>query len=406
MEFSVAGQGSNPGSSASRSSFFRETPFANVVNGQLRIDKEAIFRKAKSAPGGLGEDDNFFLRLIEKIKAFLAKLFRVFSRSRGPDGKDGREPTADRAYAEPGLSEGEHELVADGLPPSALDRARQTVDDMVRIALGDNLAASLKGAVAMPEIDRKPALRVLIEQNVNDTRQFREMRDHVQSQVEQMLAPYAEAHGIDTGTALRIFRADLTNGSGVLANRADPNSEIRGHIAEISRLDSSLSALGKARGLISEHAVASGAYTREELADLITQHGHDASFLRADEPAEAAADQSVRNEAGGAESVVDRQRDNVVSMAKFRGTPVERSVEHGDSTVPDEAPVERARGAVLRLVELGAVNRSNGEADALETGVDAEEVFGDESEFESEASGDDLSSLFRKDKSMKASPKP
>ena len=400
MDSSVAGQGSNPRGGAPGASFFRETPFANVINGQLRIDKEAIFRKAKSAPGGLGEDDSFLLRLIEKIKAFLSRLLRVFSRS---GGQGGREATDRRSGVEPALSDDEHELVVDGLPPTALDRARQTVDEMVRIALGDNLGASLKSAAAMPEIDRKPALRVLMEQNLSDTRQFRDMRDHAQAQVEQMLGPYAQAHGIDAGTALRILRADLLNGSGQLANRADPDSEIRGHIAEISRLDSSLSALAQARGLISEHALESGAYTREGLADLITQHGHDASFLRTDGPA---VDQPVRDGGDGAASEVDRHRDNVVSMARFRGAQTEPAVGHVESAKGDEAPVERARGAILRLVEQGVVARSNGDADALETGVEAEEVFADESEFESETSGDDLSSFFRKDRSMQVSPKP
>jgi hypothetical protein len=407
MVSSVAGQGSIPDGATSAPSFFSQKPITTLVGGALHVNKAALAARAQSAPGVASDDDGLFLRLIAAIRQFFARLCRailpskLFASSAADNSRpDGFAVSPPGDVLPPAMSETDQELVIDGLPDSSLDRVRQIIDEMVGVAVGDTLPNSLKAALAMPELGRRQAFRVLLQQNFGDTRQMREVRVELRRRIEEMVEPFANEYGIDKETALTLFRADLENGGGAIANRVDPNSEIRGHVAELMRLESALSALAKARGMVCARAIEAGAYTREELGAVVAAQGLDTEFLF---KAEAVAAQPAEAVAvhGGPTSAVSS---NVVSMADFRQST---DAEVPSDYLPAEGePVSPAvAGAMDMLIEQGVIEPAQAQEIAQSVAVDA--ALSDESEFEFEddAQGDDLGDFFKKDIASKPSPK-
>jgi hypothetical protein len=293
----------------------------------------------------------------------------------------------------PLLTETENELRVDGLPEPSLDRVRQTVDDLVDSADGMALPNSLRSALAMPEIGRRQAFRVLLQQNISDTVQMREVSKAIQHDVQRMIEPFAQQHGIEPAAALAIFRADLDSGGGVLANRIDPNSELRGHVAEWKKLDSALAGLAQCRGVICTHAIEGGGYTREEIAALVAQQGFDTEFLfKAEADAARPVIEPVIAEGGS-------RVGNVVSLASYRG--------HEPVMPPDYSPskqLEDVSKAIKHLVEEGAIDQESANTVVEAAIVDA--ALSDESEFETEIQGDDLGDFVKKRHTSAPSMKP
>lgn len=406
MVSSVAGQGPIPGGATSAPSFFSQKPITTLVGGALHVNKAALSARVQAAPGVASDDDGLFLRLIAAIRRFFARLCRVILPSKffASSVEDNSRPDGLSVSSQggplPAISETEDELVIDGLPESSLDRVRQTIDEMVNVAVGDTLPNSLKTALAMPELGRRQAFRVFLQQNFGDTRQMREVRVELRRQIEEMIEPFASEHGIDKETALTLFRADLESGGGVIAERVDPNSEIRGHVAELKRLETALAALAKARGTICARAIEAGVYTREELGAVVAAQGLDTEFLFkaeavAAQPAEAMPERDSSTAIAPA---------NVVSMADYR--------QSADAPVPaDYTPAEgeplspAVAAAVDMLVEQGVIEPGQAQEIAQSAVVDA--ALSDESEFEFEAdtNGDDLGDFFKKDSASKPAPK-
>lgn len=406
MVSSVAGQGPIPDGATSAPSFFSQKPITTLVGGALHVNKAALSARAQAAPGVASDDDGLFLRLIAAIRRFFARLCRVILPSKffASSVEDNSRPDGLSVSAQggplPAISETEEELVIDGLPESSLDRVRQTIDEMVNVAVGDTLPNSLKTALAMPELGRRQAFRVFLQQNFGDTRQMREVRVELRRQIEEMIEPFASEHGIDKETALTLFRADLESGGGVIAERVDPNSEIRGHVAELKRLETALAALAKARGTICARAIEAGVYTREELGAVVAAQGLDTEFLFkaeavAAQPAEAMPERDSSTAPAPA---------NVVSMADYRQStdapvPVDYTPGDGEPLSPAVA------AAVDMLVEQGVIEPVQAQEIAQSAVVDA--ALSDESEFEFEAdtNGDDLGDFFKKDSASKPAPK-
>ena len=405
MVSSVAGQGPIPGGATSAPSFFSQKPITTLVGGALHVDKAALSARAHAAPGVAPDDDGLFMRLIAAIRQFFARLCRAILPSKFFDSSVADNSRPDTFASPPRgdgpspmLSETDHELVMDGLPESSLERIRQTIDEMVNVAVGDTLPNSLKAALTMPELGRRQAFRVLLQQNFGDTRQMREVRNELRQQVEEMIDPFAREYGIDKDAALTLFRADLEAGGGSIADRVDPNSEIRGHVAELKRLESALAALAKARGTICTRAMEAGAYTREELAAVVAAQGLDTEFLfKAEEAASHPAEQSQGSTTSPASG-------NVVSLAEYRQSS--DAIVPADYASSDEQPLSPAVAeAVELLAEQGVIKHESAQEIAQAVALDA--ALSDESEFvvETEAHGDDLGDFFKKDRASKPAPK-
>lgn len=375
--------------------FSDDRPAASRDGDRIRIDRDAIYRKVMAAPAALRDDENFLAKLIERIRAFIARIFRAIV------GKGPAVPDATVAAAAPMpqgiVRDDEHEIVTDSLPESAIAPVQQSVNELIDRALGVDLSPSVKAAVDMPDMDRKPTFRVLLQGNLDDTASCRKLSDSLRGEVERSLVPFAQQHGIEPAAALRILRADLDNvrdgkGGGVIANQIDPHGEIRAHIAELGRLEASLGALARSRGLVCEHAIATGAFERDELADLLRAQGHDASFL----------------------SEAPAQQDNVVSMAQFRSATVRAPhgeaaneaqvanapAEHAASAVSEAAKAEAREASMSNVVHLfveqGVVDEKPEAVEALGRAAAVADAIADEAEFESEPVGDDFSSFIKK----------
>ncbi|PCE30035.1 hypothetical protein BZL54_23000 [Burkholderia ubonensis subsp. mesacidophila] len=297
----------------------------------------------------------------------------------------------------PTVSETDQNVIVDGLTKSALDRIRQTIDEMVNVAVGDTLPNSLKAALGMPELGRRQAFRVLLQQNLGDTRQMREVSAELRARIGEMVEPFAAEYEIDNTTVLALFRADLESGGGI-ANRVDPDSEIRGHMAELQRLESALAALAKARGTISTQAIVAGAYTREELAAVVAMQGLDTEFLfkaeaAAGEPADAHGDAASQLAVG-----------NVIAMVAYRSSGEGRGP--ADEGAPETAALSPELAEALdRLVAQGVIGQDAAQAIVLAANLDA--VLSDESEFELQVDGhgDDLGETLKKSNAAKSVPK-
>lgn len=384
MVSSVAGQGLTPDGATAAPSIFNQTPVTSLVGGVLYVDKTVLSARTKAAPCVSADDNGLFAQLMAAIRRFLGSLFRailsgkLFGSEGGDNSRQGGGVTApaDGTKAKtPTVSENDRSVAVDGLPEAALDRIRRMIDEMVNVAVGDGLPNSLKTALGMADLGRRQAFRVLLQQNLGDTRQVREVRAELRARIEEMVEPFASQHGIDKTTALALFRADLDSGVGVIAKRVDPDSEIRGHVAELQRLESALAALAKARGAISAQAIEAGAYTRDELAAVVAAQGLDTEFLF---KAEAAASESIGANCDAA----------------------------SQSPAPEAAALSPEMTVAVRvLVEQGVIGQNSVQAIVQSVIVDA--VLSAESEFELEVDGhgDDLGGILKNSNAAKSVPK-
>ncbi|MEX3917873.1 hypothetical protein AB4Y43_16775 [Paraburkholderia sp. BR10872] len=384
--------------------FSEDRPAASQLDGgRIRIDRDAIYRKVMAAPAALREDENFLVTLLERIRAFIARIFRaIFGKAAGsPDAQAAGAPAPSGI-----VRDNEHEIVTDSLPESAVGPVQQSVNELIDRALGVDLSPSVRAAMDMPEMDRKPTFRVLLQSNLDDTLACRKLSDSLRGGLEQELTLFAGQHGIEPAAALRILRADLDNvrdgkGGGVLANQIDPAGEMRTHIAELGRLEASLGALARSRSLICEHALTTGVFARDELADLLRMQGHDASFL---------SDKKTR------------AQDNVVSLAQFKSatvrTPNGEAANEGlagnqphesalsataEAARPEARKLVLVHDAVSLLAEQGAVDGKPETVEALGRAAAVTDAIADESEseFESDWVSDDFSSFLKKDNGFK-----
>jgi hypothetical protein len=84
-----------------------------------------------------------------------------------------------------------------------------------------------------------------------------------------MLTPFATEHRIEPATALTLLRAGLDSGGITVAQRRDPDGQIRAHVAELQRLESALAGLARHRGTICALSIESGAYTRPDMRAIL-----------------------------------------------------------------------------------------------------------------------------------------
>lgn len=397
MASSVVGQFPIPGGAPSAPSFFSQNPIASVVGGTLRIDKAAVAARFKSAPGASVDEESLFLRIIEAIRNFLARICRAVLPAKffsSPSSDNSRPDSTFVAASDSGpasMSESADAISVEGLPEWSLERVSETVEQMVKAASGEGLSNSVKAALAMPDLGVREAFRVLLQQNLSDTQDLHGARAELQDHVESMLGAFAEGHGLSSDVALELFKADLQRGGGVIADRVDPNGEIRGFVAQLKKVDEALAGLARARGTICTSAIESGSYAREDLVTLISAHGHDTAFLSVAEAVAAHAPEEI-GQVGG----------NVVSLAAYRQAGAEAVPV--DYTPPSEPPLSPVMKAIETLIEQGVVERTDAQEIAQAAAI--EEVVSDESEFDFEAQGDDLGDFFKNSNAPKATPKP
>ncbi|MFL9867610.1 hypothetical protein PQR67_25825 [Paraburkholderia fungorum] len=266
-----------------------QRPTTSAANGTLRIDKTAIAARLKAAPAVAPSAESMLSGVLEAIRRFLESIFHAlgFRKPKPKDGDVSKEEV--QQLAPPAITETKDEICVEGLPHSALARVRKTVDAIVNAADGASLSNSLRTALlSMPDLGQRQVFRVLLQQNLTDTANTRNVSTTLRQDIERMLTPFATEHRIDPAAALALLRADLDSGGNTVAQRMDPDGQIRGHIGELQRLDSALSGLALHRGTVSTLAIDSGAYTRDEVRALIERQGVDAAFL-ADSPGSAQA---------------------------------------------------------------------------------------------------------------------
>jgi len=317
--------------------FFAVRPATSATRGTLRVDKSVIASRVKAAPGVAADDESMLARVLEAIRAFIASICRTFGLRKDPPATTAAQ---DDAQAAPSMTETKDEIKVEGLPESALDRVRKTVDEMVSAADGASLSNSLRSALlSMPDMGKRQVFRVLLSQNSADTLNVRQVSATLKSNIERMVAPFAEKHGLAPDAVLELFRADLDGEGGSIANRIDPKGEIRGHVEELKRLDSALAGLARHRGTICALAIDSGVCTHEDVSAMLEQQGIDAAFLSA-----------------------------------------------ADS--PASTPTTEASEAVTHLVKLGMVDAAQAEKIAHAAGVDA--ALSAEKEFDTGGQDSDL----------------
>src|SRR5262249_31535852 len=114
--------------------FSQDRGAASRDGDRIRIDRDAIYRKVMAAPAALREDENFLAKLIERIRAFIARIFRAIV------GKGHAVPNATvaaGALTPQGIvRDDEHEIVTDSLPESAIGSVQQSVNELIDRALG------------------------------------------------------------------------------------------------------------------------------------------------------------------------------------------------------------------------------------------------------------------------------
>lgn len=398
MASSVVGQFPIPGGAPSAPSFFRQNPIASVVGGTLHIDKAAIAARLKAASVAQAEEDSLFLRIIAAIRSFLARICRAVLPAKffsSPSSDNSRQDAAIASAGDggaPAISESADAITVDGLPEWSLEHVSETLDQMVKAASGEGLSNSVKAALAMPELGRRETFRVLLQQNLSDTQGLRDAQEELLGHVESLIVPFANKHDLGVDVALDLFKGDLQRGGGAIADRVDPNGEIRGFVAQLRKVDEALAGLARARGTICVAAIESGSYAREDLVTMIAAHGHDTAFLStAEEVAEVPPEQF--DHAGG----------NVVSLAAYREHARSDSVP-ADYDAPNDPPLSPVLRAVETLIEAGVVERCDAQEIAQAAAI--EEVVSDESEFDFEVQGDDIGDFLKKSNAPKATPKP
>lgn len=151
---------------------FSGQPAASEIAGdRIRIDRDAIYRKAMAAPAALREDENFLTKLIGSIRAFIERVFGAILGKRNTGwGDAGVGAAAPSAPMPPGITrDDEHEIATDSLPKSAVEPVQQSINELIDRALGVDLSPSVQAALSMPDADRKPTCRVPIDSNFDNT---------------------------------------------------------------------------------------------------------------------------------------------------------------------------------------------------------------------------------------------
>jgi hypothetical protein len=260
------------------------------------------------------------------------------------------------------------------------------VNKLIHSVEGSGLSDSVRSALSMPEGDQRNCFRVLLQHNLSDTLKVRSEAKALETDIESLISPYANEHGITATQAVALLRAELESGSRFLANRVDANCEIRGRVAELQRLDSSLAGLAKARGEICSGAIQSGSYAREELGALIGQHGFDTEFLFRTEP--VVASQSMNEE-----------KTNVVSLVQYKDSSVATS----SAVVPSQATM--VEEAIRELEKQGVIEADADAKNKIIQAAAVDDVLSDEAEFETEMQGDDLGDFLSNRNASKPKPR-
>jgi hypothetical protein len=389
MVFGVATQG-GASTGQSGSPFFPLNPVTTAASGALTVNKPALGSRVRDYVSPC-EEDGLIARIIEAIRRFFVRICRVLlagspSANNFSDNSLQKPATTlasreDEARVEsgtfpsipsnPSIAETDDELSLHGLSEPTLERVQETVDCLIRSVEGSGLSHSVRTALSMPEGDQRTTFRVLLQHNLSDTLKMRGEAKVLETDIEALISPYATEHGITATQAAALLRADLKSGGHFIANRLDRNCEIRGRVAQLERLNSSLAGLAKARGEICSGAIESGSYTREELGALIAQHGFDTAFLFLQEPI------------GAAESVGD-EKANVISLSDYK----DNSLNYGVAAAPgQDLKVKDA----LRELAKGDVTHADAETEAkLIQAAVVDDVLSDEAEFETDMQGDDF----------------
>ncbi len=235
-------------------------------------------RSARHAPL---DEESVFVLVIRAIKRFLARLCQGFSAghfsqasSSDASGQALVNTPAASVCSQARTLSGTEEAWA-----SKLDDVQRSVSAIVDTVAGDVFPPSLEAALALPPSERRRALRELLQHNFSDSHRIREACMILNHLLEEEIASFSAEHHLTPASALAIFRADREGQGSAIADRVDPNHAPHSITAKLKRLESALAGLTHARGRISTHAIASGAYTREALAAMIAQQGFDTAFL-------------------------------------------------------------------------------------------------------------------------------
>jgi hypothetical protein len=383
MVFGVATQG-GVSTGPSRSTFFPQSPVTTTAPGALTISKPALASRVRGYASS-DQEEGLVAKIIEAIRRFFARICRVFLPASSSTAKSSdnslQKPRSDAfglndlLPSEPGempsVAETDEELSLHGLSEPTLERIQETVNNLIHSVEGSGLSNSVRAALSMQEGDQRTSFRVLLQHNLTDTLKMRSEAKALESDIESLITPYANKHGITATRAIALLRADLESGGRFIADRVDPNCEIRGRVAELQRLNSSLAGLAKARGEICSGAVESGSYAREELSALIAQHGFDTEFLFRAEPANAAQPAS-------------EEKSNVVSLAQYKDISVATS----SPVAPSQATM--VKEAIRELEKQGVIETDAEAENKIVQAATVDDVLSDEAEFETEMQGDDL----------------
>ncbi len=374
-----------------------ESPLSSVVNGELHINKASVADLARRMAKRVGiDEEDWISRLIMTIKRFLMRLYFAllptrYGQSQFTDGAN-RYTLCEEADASPLLSEDEKSYVVKGLPNSALERIHHTVSEIVSGAVGERLPHSLKAALSMPELGQRQIFRVFLQQNLDDTNQIREVSAELRKIIEEKIIPFAREYHLDSKEAVDILCVDIGSEEGIIAGRLDSKEEVRSHIDELKHLDSALVGLAKARGMICASAMKSGAYTRDELAELVEQMGLASTFLYQSEYMTMPPELKAKAE-----------DDNVISIEKYQ-TKMSQSAKDTNQCIK-EGKVEfsdSVRSALTKLAEQGVIEKEA--AEKLEQEAILNAVLSEEAEFDVDIQTDELDDFFQRHPISKLTP--
>lgn len=377
MTSSVAGQGENPAPTHANVVPLRPD-VAYVADGKMVVNKAALRNRVALSPvKDTVAEEWTMAHLIRQIRALLARIARFFGLGRGApsvaadDGR-GTPPSEVAAHGAPidggvpGLQETAESISLEGVPPSVLERVASTVNGMVDSSVGEHLPRSLKAALATPELAQSAApLRVLLQNNCEESRQAEELLGELRENLNTLLAPYAEQYELTEDEAYALFVSDVRAGGGVISTIADSKGELVRFVSEVDRLEGLLASLAKARGQICATALNAGVYDKNELASLLEKYEVASNFLQ---------------EIQSAPLMQHDSAENVVSLSTYRRRDT------FDGTAPKD--VEAALEKLVKAGHLGELERKRVEEAAVQHAVVVEPE-----PMEFEMSGDDLSSF-------------
>lgn len=397
MVFGVATQ-SGVSTGLPGNTFFPQSPVATAASGALTISKPALATRVRGYASP-DQEEGLIAQIIEAIRRFFARICRVFlpaSSSTSKDSDNSRQrPPGDplrldnllpqEAAEMPSVAETDDEISLHGLPDPTLERIQETVNKLIDSVEGSGLSESVRSALSMSEGEQRTTFRVLLQHNLSDTLKMRSEAKALESDVESLVSPYANEHGITAAQAIALLRAELESGGRFIANRVDPNSEIRGRVAELQRIQSSLAGLAKARGEICSGAMESGSYTREELSALIAQQGFGTEFLFRAEPAIAP-------------HPVSQEKTNVVSLSEYKDG------NGAGSSAVTHSQEGMVREAIRELEKQGVIEPDAVAESAIVQAAAVDDALSDEAEFETDMQGDDLGDFLSSRNASKPKP--